>query len=61
MSEAKSSPKEDDARQPVLDLSERSLDHVLDSEDTALAAAMRRLLDTIDRPGEAYAAHGSTP
>lgn len=61
MREAESSPAEGDADPAIADLSSLSLDVVLGSDDSALANSLRRLLHDMGRPGENYAAHGSTP
>jgi len=60
MQDAASSPVESG----VLDVSGLSLDAVLRSDhspDSALTAALRRVVADTRRPGENYAAHDSVP
>jgi hypothetical protein len=61
MSEAESSPEEGEARPRIPDLGALGLSHVFGADDSALANSVRRVSHAIDRPGESYAAHGSTP
>lgn len=61
MHEVESSGSEDDTESMIADVSSMPLDAVFHSDDSALSNAMRRLLGDMARPGENYAAHGSTP
>jgi len=49
-----------DTSQAILDLSELPLDQVLDAGDSVLDNALRRVKEQLSRPGEHYAAHGTT-
>lgn len=61
MRETGNSPSEGDADLPVVDLGRLPLDVLLKSDDSALSNAMARLVRGMERPGENYAAHGTTP
>jgi len=50
-----------DSSQAIPDLSALPLDQVLQSDDSALDNALRRVKEQLSRPGETYAAHGTTP
>lgn len=52
---------EDDNTEPTIaDIGELSLEKLLDGDDLALSRSVRRVLDELRRPGENYAAHGTT-
>lgn len=61
MHEAGSSPSEGETDSALPDVNGVPLDTLLAGEDSALHTALRRLLREMERPGENYAAHGSTP
>lgn len=64
MHDAADSPAEGDAHMSVPDFSGLPLDVVLRSDhspDSALTAALRRVVADMGRPGESYAAHDSVP
>jgi FXSXX-COOH protein len=61
MREAESSSQEGEAHSRIPDLSALPLVRVFDWDDSALANSVRRIGQAINRPGESYAAHGSTP
>ena len=50
-----------DAHRAILDLSALPLDRVLEADDSVLDNALRRVKEQLSRPGENYAAHGTTP
>jgi FXSXX-COOH protein len=53
---------QDPPDEPMVDISKVPLEVVLgSSQDSVLNNALRRLMGEIGRPGEDYAAHGSTP
>jgi hypothetical protein len=45
----------------LADLAELPLESVFHLGDSALDGALRRLYEDMGRPGESYAAHGTTP
>jgi FXSXX-COOH protein len=45
----------------IPDLCALPLDQVLETDDSVLDNAMRRVKEQLSRPGESYAAHGTTP
>jgi hypothetical protein len=61
MHDAESSAKEGDAPPPVADISQQPLDVVFDSDNSALANAVRRRVRATRQAAETYAAHGTTP
>jgi FXSXX-COOH protein len=61
MQQTGSLPSDDDAESAIVDLRRLPLDAVLQRGDTVLDNAVSRQLDSMGKPGENYAAHGSTP
>lgn len=53
------SPASGEEREPLVDVTDWSLAELVHSDDTVLAAALRRLLSEIDRPQEIIAAFQS--
>jgi FXSXX-COOH protein len=50
-----------DPNHAILDLFALPLDQVLEADDSVLDNALRRVKEQLNRPGENYAAHGTTP
>lgn len=61
MHDERTLPQDDDAPATIADVRSLSLDVLLHTDDSALTDALRRVLSDLSRPGENYAAHGSTP
>lgn len=61
MREAEHFHRQDETEHRRLNVDDLPLDIVLRHDDSALDNALLHLLRGLDRPGENYAAHGSTP
>lgn len=61
MHEASGFSPDDEVNATIPDVSNLPLDVVLGVDDSALSNALRRLVREMNRPGENYAAHGTTP
>lgn len=54
-------PGNDETEPMIADVGRIPLETLLASDDSALASTIRRVIDELGRPGENYAAHGTTP
>jgi FXSXX-COOH protein len=54
-------PLGDHAGEVRMNVGAMPLDHLLSTDDSALAALVQRVLDDLDRSGENYAAFGNIP
>ncbi|RZU52348.1 FXSXX-COOH protein [Krasilnikovia cinnamomea] len=61
MDDAAANTTDSDVNHVIPDLGTLPLDKVLSAEDTVLNNALRRVHEELGRPGENYAAHGTTP
>lgn len=52
---------QDDEPAGIADVRRLPLDVLLDTDDSALANALRRVLRDLSQPGENYAAHSTAP
>jgi FXSXX-COOH protein len=61
MDESTGTNADRDTGHAILDLCALPLDQVLEADDSVLDNALRRVKEQLSRPGENYAAHGTTP
>ncbi|BFU46648.1 FxSxx-COOH cyclophane-containing RiPP peptide [Krasilnikovia sp. MM14-A1004] len=61
MDDAAANTTDGDVNHVNPDLRALPLDTILSSDDTVLDNALRRVHEELGRPGENYAAHGTTP
>ena len=61
MRETERLPGDDGTEPMIADVGQLPLETLLASDDSALASTIRRVIDELGRPGENYAAHGTTP